>query len=80
MSASPAGPAPPRTGPPGLAPLCWREGGPDPPQLPVEEAGMGRPSPPSPSEGQEVGDYRSLCWFGRGLCDGWSNSVVTPVG
>ena len=48
----------------GSAPPCWREGGPDPPQPPVEEAGMSRPSPPSPPGGQEVRDYRSLCWFG----------------
>ena len=50
---------------PGLRPRVDAEGGPD---------------PPSPPGGQEVGDYRSLCWFGRGLCESRSNSVVTPAG
>ena len=40
----------------------------------------GGPDPPSPPGGQKIGDYRSLCWFGWGLCESRSNSVVTPAG
>ena len=29
---------------------------------------------------EEAGDYRSLCWFGRGLCESRSNPVVAPAG
>ncbi|ESU44516.1 Hypothetical protein GSB_151603, partial [Giardia duodenalis] len=39
---SPAEPAPPRTGPPGPVPPCWREGGPDPSQPLWKKPGTSR--------------------------------------